>query len=720
MKADALPYGAFVETGKGNERRLHFFVEGIHCSGCIKRIEKTLSDFPKLETGRVNFSTQRLTMAWRDPAFDPGTAAAAVEKLGFRLVPARAVSGKDEHAKRDKKLLLAMAVAGFGAANIMLLSISIWSGETSMGENTRTLFHWISALIALPVIAYSGRPFFSSALSALKGKRLNMDVPISLAVLLAAGLSLYETIIGGRHAYFDASVMLLFFLLVGRYLDGLARSKARSVGEQFLALQGIFAHVETSGGKLETIPADAVRKGMTLLVRPGEKFPADGVVANGEGDVDTSLITGETVPRALGIGDKVFAGTINLTGALRLTVTAVGEGTLLSEITRLMETAEQQKSKYVRWADRAAAIYAPAVHLAGAATFLGWWLLGSLAWQDALTIAISVLIITCPCALGIAVPAVQVVAIGALLKKGIIVKSGDALEKLSAIKAIVFDKTGTLTTGHLTLANGGQLAKKDLHLAAALAKASRHPLSQALARSAPDVKAPANVKELPGKGLEAKIGGQTARLGSAAFCGAKATETGAPEIWLKVGSEAPVRFLFKDTMRDDAAATIAALKEDGYAVSLLSGDREGAVGKVAAALSLDHWRGAAKPDEKIAFLKEERAAYGAVMMVGDGLNDTPSLAFADVSASPATATDLSQTAADMVFQGDKLSPVAAAIATAKKSRHLVAQNFGLAVLYNLVAIPFAVMGYATPLVAAIAMSSSSILVTLNALRAGRP
>jgi len=709
-----------VREEKSGAKTLNLFVDGIHCAGCVNKIERNLQRIDGLETGRVNFSTNRLLLRWRGQGFDLKGALAGIEQLGFRLipVPAKLSEAKKQH---NKSLLIAMAVAGFAAMNIMLLSFAVWSGQFSdMGAGTRTLFHWITALIALPTIAFSGRPFFTSALAALKARTLNMDVPISLAVLLASGMSLYETILGGQHAYFDAAVMLVFFLLVGRYLDGLARASARSVAEQFLALQTQVAQVIGGDGKISVMAIEDVRPGMTVLVRPGEKVPVDGILSAGASDIDTSLITGENVPRAVAPGDKLFAGMINLTGVLHLKVGAVGEGTLLSEITRLMEAAEQQKSKYVRWADRAAGIYAPVVHILGLLTFLGWWLAGGIAWQGALTIAISVLIITCPCALGIAVPAVHVVAIGRLLKQGIIIKSGDALERLSQLRTIVFDKTGTVTTGRPALVNADQLKPGDLLMAGTLAAASNHPLARALHALTPDAKAPSDVREAPGQGLEAHIRGQAVRLGSRAWCGIEGSgdDTGASEMWLKAGKNAPLRFVFEDSLKSDAAEVTRALQSEGYQVHLLSGDRPGAVARAAQQLGIPSWHAARTPKQKIEILTALKEA-GAVLMVGDGLNDSPALALADVSMSPTSAVDISQNAADIVFQGEELKPVAGALAVAHKAHRLVMQNFSLAVLYNIIAIPIAVAGYATPLVAAVAMSSSSILVTLNALRAGR-
>ncbi len=496
----ALDAARYVVAGPGDEQSLNLMVEGIRCAGCVRNIEKALADFPSLEEGRVNMSTRRLRLVWRDAAFDPAPALGKVAGLGFRLMPYDPALLDRADDDQDRRHLRALAVAGFAAANVMLLSVSVWAGffSADMGSATRELFHWLSALIALPAIAYSGRPFFASARAALGAGRLNMDVPISLAVILAAGMSLYETITGGAHVYFDAAVMLLFFLLVGRYLDRRARARARFAGQHMLALQATAALVEMPGGGLRALPVEEITPGMRIHVAPGERLPVDGLVAEGLSDVDMSLVTGESLPVAATEGTKLFAGTLNLTGRLVLVAQAAGESTLLAELVRLMEAAEQGKGQYVRIADRVASIYAPVVHILGLATFLGWWLIAGMAWQQALLTGVAVLIITCPCALGLAVPAVQIVATGRLMRRGIIVKAADALERLAEIDVVLFDKTGTLTLGTPELANRDQITAADLELASAVAAASRHPLARALRAASDQVPPIAQVTETPG------------------------------------------------------------------------------------------------------------------------------------------------------------------------------------------------------------------------------
>ena len=547
-----------------------------------------------------------------------------------------------------------------------------------------------------------------------------MDVPITIGVLLATSMSLFETINSGQHAYFDGAMMLLFFLLIGRYLDQRARGRARSAAEQLLGLHATSVTVLNEDGRSAIVPPDQVSPGSTILVAVGERVAVDGTVADGVSDLDTALITGETVPGSVRPGDRVFAGMLNLTAPLRVTVTAVGEGTLLAEIVRLMEVAEQGRAKYVAIADRVSRHYAPVVHVAALGTFLGWLLLGGLPWQDSLMNAVAVLIITCPCALALAVPVVQVIASGRLMRQGILLKTATALERLAVIDTVVFDKTGTLTEGRPVPQLDG-VAEDDLRLAAALAGASRHPLARALTRALPNVPVAAGVREIPGAGLALDGVDGEVRLGSRAFTGAPDTaeDAAGPELWLARPGAAPVRITFLDAPRADAAAVVRGLKARGLDVRLLSGDRRGAVAAVAAQLGIEDWRAGQTPADKTAVLDALAAEGRKVLMVGDGLNDAPALAAASVSMSPSTAVDVSQTAADVVFQGRRLRPILEAFEVSRRSGRLVRQNFGIALVYNLFAVPIAMAGMLTPLLAALAMSSSSLIVIANALRLSR-
>lgn len=720
----AINYARFVRMGKDGLATLNLMVEGAHCGACVQRIERRLGKFPEITHGRVNLTTKRLVVRWRGEPDQAEAYAKAVDRLGFNAVPFDPERLQAGESRQERALLRAMAVSGFAAGNVMLLSVSVWAGHfQDMTDATRALLHWFSALVALPAILYAGRPFYRSAWSAVRAWSLNMDVPISLAVLLAAGMSLAETIRGGPHAYFDSAITLLFFLLIGRYLDRRARGRARSAAERLVALRADAVTVLAADGTRQVIPPEAVSPGMRVLVAAGERVAVDGRVSEGRSDVDTSLITGESVPSALAPGDAVFAGTVNQSAPLILIVTAVGEDTLLGEIVRLMEMAEQRKARFVALADRVARGYAPVVHLLALVTFLGWWLAVGVVWQAALLIAVAVLIITCPCALGLAVPAVQVIASGRLLRQGILLKSATALERLTAIDTVVFDKTGTLTVGRPELApcdEGEGLDTDALRQAAAMAGASRHPLARALVRAVPGVPVAPGVREEPGRGLSLETAAGEVRLGSRTFCGVPESggQAGA-EMWLARPGQSPMRFGFTDPLRSDAVAVVQALRRQGRAVSLLSGDRPATVRAAAEALGIDDWQASMTPADKAARLEAMTADGRQVLMVGDGLNDAPALAAATVSLSPATAADISQTAADAVFQGDRLEPVVEVLTVARRADALVKQNFALSFGYNILTVPLAVLGLVTPLIASLAMSASSIVVVGNALRLAR-
>ncbi|MGD8326613.1 MAG: heavy metal translocating P-type ATPase [Sphingomonadales bacterium] len=693
-----------------------FVVPGMHCAGCLRKIERGLPEILGVMSARANLSTKRVHVDFDEGRLDNAALVKAFESLGFDAAPFKAALG-DERDVEDKQLLRAMAVAGFAAANIMLLSVSVWAGLVSdMDAATREMFHWISALIAFPALAYAGRPFFISAFKALRAGTMNMDVPISLAVILASAASLFETIRGGPHVYFDASVSLVFFLLIGRYLDRRARSQAFEVARNLLALRSIEATRVDENGKHHLIESDAIEPGMVLFVAPGMRVPADGVVLQGTSDMDTALLTGETVPEAVKEGSKLHAGTLNLTGALTFRVEKAGEDTLLAEIVQLMEAAEEGGGAYVRLADRLARAYAPLVHVLAGLTFAGWLVFGP-DWHVALMACVAVLIITCPCALGLAVPVVQVVGAGKLLQQGVLMRRGDALERLAQVDTVVFDKTGTLTKGAPQLVEDGSYDEKDLALAAALGRHSKHPLAKAIAAKSDASIALDAIQEFPGNGIEAIYEGENVRLGRKVWvCGEESEGRLGPELWLKYGGMPAQGFHFTDELRDDAKVAIDALKAKGLDIHLLSGDRESVARHVGALLGIEHIHGDCRPDDKIRVLQDLKAQGRKVLMVGDGLNDAPALKTAFASISPASAADLAQASADFVFQGEALMAVPRTLSLMQKGYRLIRGNFVLALGYNLFAIPLAMAGYVTPLIAALAMSSSSILVTLNAMR----
>ena len=685
----------------------------IHCSACITKIEKALNADPRVHSARVNLTLKRASIE----ADDDVTAQdmkLLVEGLGYEaheLDPGTLNATANDKAGRN--LLMRLAVAGFASMNVMLLSVSVWSGAE---DATRDMFHWISAAIALPTIAFSGQPFFANAWAALKNRQLNMDVPITLAILLAVVTSLWETSLSGEHAYFDAALALTFFLLAGRYLDHRTRAVARSAAQELTALE-VPRAVLLREGQEQTVAVAELAVGDMVLVRPGGRMPVDGEIVEGTSEIDRSLLTGETVPVFAGVGQAVSAGEVNLTGPLTVRATAVGADTSLHQMADLVAIAESGRSRYTSLADKAAKLYAPGVHILSALAFVGWYLY-TFDVRTALNIAAAVLIITCPCALGLAVPAVTTAASGRLFRKGMLIKHETALERLAEVDAVVFDKTGTLTEGTPELTNLGDLKRADVELALALAQGSSHPLSQAITKAARAAGfAPARVSdvtEVPGYGTKGTIGGQEVRLGRASWTGAEGMSVTAS--FLQRGGAAPVAFVFADRLRAGAEEAVAELKAAGKQVYLMSGDTTAAVEALAQRLGIERWMAEALPADKAARVQAMTDEGRKVLMVGDGLNDTAALTAAHVSISPASALDAARVASDIVLLGGDLSPIPAACGTAKSATRRIRENFRIATVYNIIAVPLAVAGLCSPLIAALAMSASSITVSLNALR----
>lgn len=713
----------FLKALDPSTAEIELAVDGIHCAGCIATIEREMGEFPGVVRARLNFTDKRLRVAFRTADANPTALIGRLSDLGFSAHPFSPIRKDDAADVEQRRLLRALGVAGFAAMNIMLLSVVVWAGhETGLDAVSRDFFHWVSALIALPTAAYSGRIFFDSAIAALKRRRTNMDVPISLGIMLALGMSVVETLNHGEHAYFDGAVMLIFFLLIGRTLDQAMQRRTRAVAANLAALRAESVTKCLPDGSLREMAVDMVQPGDVIVVQPGMRVGLDGVIEQGVSDLDQSLVTGETAHQAVRAGDKVYAGTLNLSGLLRVRVLKPYSGTLLADVERLLAKATEARGAYVRLADRAAQLYVPFVHATALLTFLGWLAYG-LPWSQALVIAITVLIITCPCALGLAIPAVQVVAAGALFRIGVLTNSGDALERLAATDTVVLDKTGTLTLPSSEVANIATLQPDLVARAARLALASRHPLSAPIAALAAGASPYPTAREAPGEGIRACDHGQVLKLGSVAFCGAEAEADRLAEIYpeasmvaFSAGDERIV-FAIRQPLRSDAAEAVASLQAAGIAVEIVSGDRRRPVAAVAYDLGVACWMAGATPAIKVERLHALRSDNRHVLMIGDGINDAPALAAANVSMSPVSATHLAQAQADFLLLGQRLSPAAAAIRIAAKAKSLMMQNLWFSVIYNLVAVPIAISGHATPLVAALAMSGSSLAVMLNALRA---
>lgn len=684
-------------------------VPGMHCAGCMAKVERTLGALDGVGAARVNLTARQVDVT-HEPRVTVPDLVAALAGVGFE---AQLRVEQEEPVSAVRPLLAPLAVAAFACMNVMLLSVSIWSGADG---STRVLFHWLSAAIGVPAIAYAGRPFFASAARALRHWSTNMDVPISIGVVLATALSFYETVTGGAEAWFDGTLMLLLFLLSGRVLDAMMRDRARAGVDALLRQAPGGAMVVAADGTTQWLAAAALQPGMVMRVAAGERLAADGALVAGSARFDQALLTGESAPVTVAAPGAVLAGTLNLDNPVDVRVTAAGQATALAEIARLMEAAGQARSAYVRIADRASRLYAPAVHTLAALSFVGWLLAGAGVYK-ALVIAISVLIITCPCALGLAVPVAQVVAAGALMKRGIMVKDGSALERLAGIDRALLDKTGSLTFGRAVpdADSLDALDAQDAAVALGLASHSRHPLSQGLARALADrgVRAAVidDVDEVGGRGVQGTWQGTPVSLGRPASAEGMAAA-------LSIGDHAVRIIRFADALRPDARAALDRLQGMGIDCSILSGDNAQAVREVARATGLTGQAGA-DPADKLAAIARLQGAGRHVLMVGDGLNDGPALAAADASIAPGTASDVGRQAADFVFTGDSLLALPRGVAVARATMRVVRQNFALAIGYNLLAVPLAMAGLVTPLIAAVAMSTSSLLVIGNSLRLAR-
>lgn len=689
----------------------------IRCGSCVAKIERSLTGMPGVTRVRANLTLRRInvTLAQADGALQ--NVLVELENIGH---PSRLIDSADlsAEAKDDTEvaLLKAVAVSGFGAMNVMLLSVAVWSGAS---DATRDSFHLISGMIALPIVLYAARFFFTSAWGALRRASMNMDVPIALAIALALVLSIFETLRGGEEVFFDAAVTLTFFLLIGRYLDYRMRGKARSAmtGLQRLAVRE--AWEVTPDGTLRTVAADAIRPGMVLRIPAGERTPVDLRITSGASDLDRSLVTGESAPVAVAAGDEVEAGALNLTGPVDAVALRPVSESFLAMSMRMLAGAEESRSTYVRIADRAAQLYAPLIHLVAFATFVGW-LLATGDWHRAAFVAISVLIVTCPCALALAVPVAHVVASSRLMAEGILIKDGSALERLANATRAVWDKTGTLTDGSPALVESLD-ATPNTCAAATLAAYSAHPVARCIATAQIGPALPVDeVSEYPGFGVEGRIGGHVARLGRPSWVAeitGDVAEGDGPAF--AFAGDQMQRFALRETLRDGAVDAVTALRDAGLSSEILSGDAAPAVTRVAARLQINETRAGLTPQEKVTHLQDLLAQGERPLMVGDGLNDTAALATAHVSMSPASATEAGRAAADFVFLRDGLDAVPQALKIARRTAATVRQNFGLAIAYNCIAVPLAIAGHVTPLIAAIAMSGSSIAVVANSLRLNR-
>lgn len=692
-------------------------VPDMRCGACMALLESTLGKHPEIRMARANLTAKRVTIHWQAENASPPDFAALIGTIGYTAVlPAE---GSNQLDGEISGLLRALAVAGFCSMNIMVLSVSIWAGADPA---TRQTLHMMSAVLALPAVIYSGATFYRSAWRALVHGRANMDVPVSIGVLLSFGLSVYDTFAEGRQAYFEASTSLIFVLLVGRTLDHLMRRRARSAAASLADMMPKGANVIRADGRIEYVPLSDIGPGTRTLIAAGDRIPADGTIISGLSELDRSLLTGESRWETVGPGGQVRAGDLNVGHPLTVEATAAPGDSTLAELHRMLEAVEDGRSQYRMLADRAARLYAPVVHGLSVLTFISWVAVT----RDihlSLTISISVLIIACPCALGLAVPMVQVVAARRLFTHGIVARDGSALERLAEIDTVVFDKTGTLTQYEPTLVTGNWTGPSEFSLAASLARFSSHPMSRAIvdyaSRREWEALALEDVSEIPGNGLEASFRGEVYRLGRVAWAtsgDADERTAAASTVVLTRQGEILASFVFGERVRAGSAKAVRFLTSRGIAVQMLTGDVPEAALAVAREVGIDSVKAAALPEDKAKAIDALRSLGRKVMMIGDGINDAVALKTAHVSMAPASGSDIGRSAADFILLRGDMDGVEIAMTTAGRAAALIRQNFALAIVYNVCSIPLALFGYVNPLIAAIAMSTSSILVVANAIR----
>jgi Cu2+-exporting ATPase len=734
---DAAVQAGIVRTPSAERREVSLLLEGMHCGACVWLIESWLAARPGVLEASVNFATRRAHVAWDPARLKLSDVLAAAAAIGYRAHPYDPAR-REALARREARALLArMALALFAMMQVMMFAVPAYVTSDGIEPAHRRLLEWASLTLTLPVLAYAAAPFFRGAWRDVALGRLGMDVPVALGLAAAFGASAWSTLRGEGDVYYDSVTMFVALLLVARYVELAARRRAGDAVEAVARARPATAERLLdwpATQAVETLAAARLAVGDRVLVRPGACIPADGTVLDGRARVDAAILTGEALPSAKAAGDRVLAGALAHDGALVIEVTAGGEDTRLAAIERLTERAAAERPRLARAADRTATWFVGALLAIALVTAIVWWQLDA---SRVLAVTFALLVVSCPCALSLATPAAIAAAAGALARRGVVVVRADALETLARVTHVVFDKTGTLTRGKLVLRQvlpqRATTAPADaLALAVALEAQSEHPIAAALRRSAaPDAALPrvAELRTVPGEGVEGALAGGPWRLGRPDFVRslsgqplpadlARIDATGSV-VALGDGGGIVALFALGDAPRDDADALIGRLEAAGIVPILLSGDRATSVAATARALGIADARGELLPEDKRSVVAHLQAAGAVVAMVGDGINDAPSLAQAQVSVSLGSATPLAQRTADVVVLSDELARIADAIEHTRRTLRVVRQNLGWAFVYNMIAIPAAAFGLVTPLVAAAGMSVSSLVVVGNALRVAR-
>lgn len=719
---------SFVRGTDATIREASLILEGIVCAACVWLNENHIKRLPGILEFRINYSTHRATLKWDNSIIHLSDVLKAVSEIGYHAHPFDPGRLESLQKKEKSAALRRIAIAGLGMMQVMMIAVAMYIGAVSdMDTEMRGFLRWISLVMTTPVVFYSARVFFTSAWRDLRRGRFGMDVPVSLAIGIAFSASVWATLTNGGEVYFDSVTMFTFFLLSGRYLEMAARHKAGQVAEELVRLMPATA-TRVRDGVQEVIPVSQLERGDYVLIKPGEVVPADGLVIDGTSSTNESLLTGESLPCQKHTGDTLVGGTVNIESPLTMQVEKVGDNTVLASIIRLLERAQAEKPELARLAEKVASRFVPIILLTATAVFAWWY---QHAPDEAFWIALSVLVITCPCAFSLATPAALTAATGLLTSKGVLTTRGHALETLARINHMIFDKTGTLSYGHLEVTDfktlGNATSSFCKHVAAGLESASEHPVARAVTKLSDNPASFTNLTAESGRGVKGIYQQKRYRIGTEAFVrelvgvalpenSGQSAHSERSEIFL--GSEEGwlARIGLADELRKDAANVIQELRALGIDVTLLSGDAPALVEHVAQQLAIPHALGGQLPDGKLTYLKQQQAQGAVVAMVGDGVNDAPVLAGAQVSIAMGSGSQLAQASADMVLLSENLHQLPFAVKTARRMQVIIKQNFAWTILYNLIAIPLAASGVIAPWMAAIGMSASSLVVVLNALR----
>ena len=710
---------------EGELSETQLLIEGISCAACGWLIEKHLRGVPGVAEAHLNLSNHRLQVRWQDSQIPLSQILAELRRIGYAAHPWRADEAAERLAAENRRRMRELGVAGLLWMQVMMATMATWPEfNIDLSPELDKILRWTSLFLTTPIVFYCCGQFFRGALRDLRTRHLTMDVSVSLAIGGAYVAGIWSTITGQGELYFDAVGMFALFLLAGRYLERRARERTAAATAQLVKLLPASCLRLDDSGQSQRILLSELREGEQVLVQPGSLIPADGRIRAGQSSVDESLLTGEYLPLPRGIGDSVTAGTLNVEGPLTVEVQALGDATRLSAIVRLLERAQSEKPRLAEIADRVSQWFLLFILVAAAVVGFAWWEIDS---SRAFWVVLALLVATCPCALALATPTALTTATGTLHKLGMLLTRGHVLEGLNQIDTLVLDKTGTLTEGRLTLKAIHPLRDLDegdcLALAAALENRSEHPIARAFSQAP---RAAESVDSYPGQGLQGSVDGRLLRIGEASFVCALSGQA-VPAIasehgqWLLLGDEqGPLAwFVLDDRLREDAPALIAAARARGWHIHLLSGDSSPMVGEVARLLGIEDARGGLTPDAKLAVLKQLHSEGRRVLMLGDGVNDVPVLAAADISVAMGSASDLAKTSADAVLLSNRLSSLVDGLKLAKRTRRIIIENLAWATLYNGLVLPFAALGWITPIWAAVGMSLSSLLVVLNALRLSR-